>query len=57
MVYGRFGDNVMIHNKHVIFTGGWTATTPVVWRKETRRGQATPFLLWRNQSSLLNVDD
>jgi len=28
-----------------------------VWRKETRRGQVIPFLLWRNQSSLLNVDD
>jgi hypothetical protein len=33
MVYGRFGDTVMIHNKHVIFTGGWTATTPVCLEK------------------------
>ena len=33
MVYGRFGDSVMIHNNHVIFTGGWTETTSVCLEK------------------------
>ncbi|KAL3569490.1 hypothetical protein D5086_029380 [Populus alba] len=33
MVYRRFGDNVMIHNNHVIFTGGWTETTSVCLEK------------------------